>query len=137
MFTSSIVVSSFDIEQYFPPPLEARRFPLLLRGEFGLFDIEARGTGLVKPMLLLPLTFPPDETVMVTGEEDGEEAVFTIFLLSIPSQFPPRKKKKKKKTLPRKEEKMHSKKKESSKWAKGNERKREPSKTHKEILREF
>lgn len=100
------MVSSFDIEEYFPPPLEARRFPLLLRGELGLLEIEARGTGLVKPMLLLPLTFPPDETVMVTGEEDGEEAVFTIFLLSIPSQFPERIKKKK--TLPRKEEKMHS-----------------------------
>lgn len=129
------MVSSFDIEEYFPPPLEARRFPLLLRGELGLLEIEARGTGLVKPMLLLPLTFPPDETVMVTGEEDGEEAVFTIFLLSIPSQFPERRKKKKR--FRERKRKCTLKMKESSKWAKGKGRKKEPSKSHEEILREF
>ena len=81
------MVSSFDIEEYFPPPQEARRFPRLLSGEFGLFETEARGTGLVKPMLLIPPPFPPDETVMVTGEDDGEEAVFTIFLSSFPLNF--------------------------------------------------
>ena len=79
--------SSFDIEQYLPP-LETLLFPLLPRGlgEFGLFDIEARGTGLVKPMLLLPVSLPPEEIVIVTGEEAGDEAVFTIFTMNFVSQ---------------------------------------------------
>lgn len=58
----------------FPPPDN------LLRGELGLlFETEARGTGLVKPMLLLPTVLPPEDTVIVTGEEEeGDEAIFTI-----------------------------------------------------------
>ena len=75
---SSWVLSSFDIEQYFPPP-ELLRFLALLRVELGFFDNEARGTGLVNPMLLLPPPLPPEETVIVTGDEEGEVAVFTIF----------------------------------------------------------
>lgn len=55
-------------------------FPLPpLRGELGLFDTEARGIGLVSPMLLLPLSLPPDDTVIVTGEEEGDEGAFTMF----------------------------------------------------------
>ena len=79
--------SSFDTEQYLLP-LEALLFPLLPRrlGELRLFDIKERGTGLVKPMLLLPVSLPPEETVIVTGEEAGEEAVFTIFTMSFASQ---------------------------------------------------
>ncbi len=87
-----MVVSSFDIELYIPP-LESRRFARLLRGELGLFETEARGTGLVNPMLLIPPTFPPDDTVMVTGEEDGDEADFTILLSSFPFHFPGKKEK--------------------------------------------
>lgn len=61
------------------PPPEAL-FDLELRGELGLLETEARGTGLVRPMLLLPPVLPPEETVIVTGEEeDGDEAVFTMF----------------------------------------------------------
>jgi hypothetical protein len=30
-------------------------------------------------MLLLPPPLPPEETVMVTGDEHGELALFTIF----------------------------------------------------------
>jgi hypothetical protein len=71
------VVSPLDIEQYLPPL--GVLFLLLLRGEFGLFEMEALGTGLVKPMLLLPPPLPPEETVMVTGDEHGELALFTIF----------------------------------------------------------
>lgn len=45
-----------------------------------MFENEARGTGLVKPMLLLPPPLPPDDTVMVTGDEDGDEVLLTIFV---------------------------------------------------------
>ena len=79
--------SCFDIELELPPPPEAR-LPLPLSGELGLFDIEARRTGLVNPMLILPPPLPPEDTVMVTGEEEGDDAVFTIvmiFLLAIAS----------------------------------------------------
>lgn len=58
-------------ESLLPPP-EARR------GEVGLLvETEARGTGLVSPMLL---RLPPDDTVMVTGEEEGDDAVLTMLL---------------------------------------------------------
>ena len=79
--------SSFAIEQYLPP-LKALLFPLLSRRlrELGLFDIEAHGTGLVKPMLLLPVSLPPEEIVIVTGEEAGDEAVFTIFTMNFAFQ---------------------------------------------------
>lgn len=76
----SSVASSFDIETYLPPLELLARFALPLRGELGLFENEARGTGLVKPMLLLPPPLPPDDTVMVTGDEDGDEALLTIFV---------------------------------------------------------
>lgn len=63
------------------PPPENRRPPPPegLRGELGLLaETEARGTGLVSPMLRrLP---PPEDTVMVTGEEEGDDAVFTMLL---------------------------------------------------------
>jgi hypothetical protein len=75
----SSVASSLDVEQYLPP-LDVL-FLLLLRGEFGLFEMEVLGTGLVKPMLLLPPPLHPDETVMVTGDEHGEPALFTIFIV--------------------------------------------------------
>lgn len=61
------------------PSLDALPPPEGLRGELGLLvETEARGTGLVSPMLRrLP---PPEDTVMVTGEEEGDDAVFTMLL---------------------------------------------------------
>lgn len=78
--TSSI--SSLDVEQYLaPPPLDTWLLGLAAAGEFGLLEREWRGTGLVKPMLLLrapsPAPFPPEETIMVTGEA-GDEALRAI-----------------------------------------------------------
>lgn len=61
--------------------MEARRLARTPSGEFGLLpEIEGREIGLVKPMLRLP-SFPPEETVIFTGdeeEEEGDEAFFTI-----------------------------------------------------------
>lgn len=74
---SSMPVSSLDVvpapENRRPPPAED------LSGELGLLvETEARGTGLVSPMLRrLP---PPEDTVMVTGEEEGDDAVLTMLL---------------------------------------------------------
>lgn len=84
LIISSTTSLSLEIEQelLLLPPMEAL-FPLFRRGEFGLFDNEARGTGLVKPMLLLPFDFPADDTVIVTGDEEEEAGVFTIFAAEI------------------------------------------------------
>lgn len=68
-----VVVAPPDSRLIPPPPVEALLDLAALRGELGLLENEARGTGLVSPMLLLP-----DETVMVTGEEDGDVAIFTM-----------------------------------------------------------
>lgn len=73
-----VVVAPPDSRLIPPPPVEALLDLAALRGELGLLENEARGTGLVSPMLLLPPVFPPDETVMVTGEEDGDVAIFTM-----------------------------------------------------------
>lgn len=59
-----------------PPP--ESRFERLLRGELLLLETEERGSGLVKPMFLLPPVLPPEETVIFTGEE--EDVVFTMFI---------------------------------------------------------
>jgi len=44
-----------------------------------LLETEERGSGLVKPMFLLPPVLPPEETVIFTGEEE-EDVVFTMFV---------------------------------------------------------
>lgn len=72
--TYSVLVSSMPPSLDAPPP----RPPETLRGEAGLLaETEARGTGLVRPMLRRR---PPDDTVMVTGEEEEGDAVFTMLL---------------------------------------------------------
>lgn len=72
--TYSVLVSSMPPSLDAPPP----RPPETLRGEAGLLaETEARGIGLVRPMLRRR---PPDDTVMVTGEEEGDDAVFTMLL---------------------------------------------------------
>lgn len=82
MWTVYVTYSEFISSM--PPPVEAPAPESLLpppearRGDVGLLlETEARGTGLVSPTLLRR---PPDDTIMVTGEEEGDDAVLTMML---------------------------------------------------------
>jgi len=77
--TNSVLLSSMPPSLDAPPPeIRLPPQPEALRGEAGLLaETEARGIGLVRPMLRRR---PPDDTVMVTGEEEEGDAVFTMLL---------------------------------------------------------